>query len=83
MKNPSPLPWGEGGERSEPGEGSLPSFLEHERMHPLDWAKQDQADGFSGRNKGKRMTSRMERESVSNMVRRSMPMPSPPVGGMP
>jgi len=38
---------------------------------------------FSGRSKGNRMTSRMERESVSSMVSRSMPMPSPPVGGMP
>lgn len=38
---------------------------------------------FSGRSRGNRMTSRMERESVSNMVSRSMPIPSPPVGGMP
>ena len=37
----------------------------------------------SGRRRGKRMTSRMERESVRIMVSRSMPMPSPPVGGMP
>ena len=34
-----------------------------------------------GRRRGKRMTSRMEREPVRSMVRRSMPMPSPPVGG--
>jgi len=37
----------------------------------------------SGRSSGKRMTSRIEGESVSTMVRRSMPMPSPAVGGMP
>ena len=38
---------------------------------------------FRGRSRGKRMTSRMERESVSNMVSRSMPTPSPAVGGNP
>ncbi len=38
---------------------------------------------FSGRSRGKRITSRMEREFVRSMVRRSMPMPSPPVGGIP
>ena len=36
-----------------------------------------------GRIKGNRITSRMEREPVNTMVRRSMPMPSPPVGGRP
>ncbi len=40
--------------------------------------------GFlAGRRSGKRMTSRMERLPVRSMVRRSMPMPSPPVGGRP
>ena len=39
--------------------------------------------GPSGRSSGNRITSRMEREPVRIMVRRSMPMPSPPVGGMP
>jgi len=39
--------------------------------------------GFSGRINGNRMTSRMERELVSSIARRSMPMPSPPVGGKP
>ena len=37
----------------------------------------------SGLRCGKRMTSRMEGESVSSMIRRSMPRPSPPAGGMP
>ena len=37
----------------------------------------------SGRSSGNRMTSRMDFEPVRSMVRRSMPMPSPPVGGMP
>ncbi len=44
---------------------------------------QNQAVGFSGRSSGNKMTSRMDRELVSSMARRSMPMPSPPVGGMP
>ena len=34
------------------------------------------------RNSGKRITSRIDCESVSSMVSRSMPMPSPAVGGM-
>ncbi len=37
----------------------------------------------TGRSSGNRMTSRMEREFVRIMVRRSIPMPSPPVGGRP
>ena len=37
----------------------------------------------SGRISGNRITSRMEGESVNSMTRRSMPMPSPAVGGMP
>ena len=32
---------------------------------------------------GKKITSRMDGESVSSMTRRSMPMPSPAAGGMP
>jgi acetyltransferase-like isoleucine patch superfamily enzyme len=44
---------------------------------------QAKGGGFSGRIRGKRITSRMDRESVSSMVRRSTPMPSPPVGGRP
>ena len=36
-----------------------------------------------GRSSGNRMTSRMERAPVRIMVRRSMPMPSPAVGGNP
>ena len=32
---------------------------------------------------GKRMTSRMESLPVSSMTQRSMPMPKPPVGGIP
>src|ERR1051326_1635747 len=35
------------------------------------------------RKSGNRITSRIERESVNSMVSRSMPMPSPPVGGRP
>ena len=38
---------------------------------------------FSGRNSGKRITSRIDFDPVSSMVSRSMPIPSPPVGGMP
>ena len=39
--------------------------------------------GPSGRSSGNRTTSRMAREPVRIMVSRSIPMPSPPVGGMP
>jgi non-specific serine/threonine protein kinase len=39
--------------------------------------------GFSGRRSGNKITSRMERELVNSMVRRSIPIPSPPVGGRP
>src|SRR5207247_11414761 len=37
----------------------------------------------SGLKWGKRMTTRIEGESVSSMTRRSMPIPSPAAGGMP
>ena len=37
----------------------------------------------SGRMSGNRMTSRIEGWSVSSMISRSMPIPSPAVGGMP
>src|SRR2546427_2101673 len=37
----------------------------------------------SGRRCGKRITSRIEVAPVSSMTRRSMPMPSPAVGGIP
>ncbi len=37
----------------------------------------------TGRRWGKRMTSRMEWESVSSMTSLSMPNPRPPAGGMP
>ena len=36
-----------------------------------------------GRSSGKRMTSRIDAEFVSNMTRRSMPTPSPAAGGIP
>jgi hypothetical protein len=36
-----------------------------------------------GRRVGKRITSRMEAASVRSMTRRSTPIPTPPVGGMP
>ena len=42
-----------------------------------------QEEDFSGRSRGNKITSRMECEFVRSIVRRSMPMPSPPVGGMP
>src|SRR5690554_1540891 len=37
----------------------------------------------SGRIAGNRMTSRIDGESVNSMARRSMPIPSPAVGGKP
>ena len=40
-------------------------------------------DYLSGLSSGNRMTSRMEGESVRSITRRSMPMPSPAVGGRP
>jgi hypothetical protein len=48
-----------------------------------DSSEPSSARGFWGRISGKRMTSRMVREPVRIMVRRSMPMPSPAVGGRP
>ncbi len=39
--------------------------------------------GYSGRICGNRITSRMLALSVSSITRRSMPMPSPAVGGRP
>ncbi|GAA5508831.1 hypothetical protein Rcae01_04300 [Novipirellula caenicola] len=36
----------------------------------------------SGRRTGNRITSRIERCPVNNITKRSMPMPSPPAGGM-
>ena len=36
-----------------------------------------------GRMSGKRMTSRIDRELVKSIARRSMPTPSPAVGGIP
>src|SRR5690606_11090849 len=36
-----------------------------------------------GLRRGKRITSRIEAASVRSMARRSMPIPSPAVGGMP
>ncbi len=38
---------------------------------------------YSGRICGNRITSRMVCESVSNITKRSIPMPQPPVGGKP
>ena len=43
----------------------------------------DYSDRFSGRSRGNRITSRIERELVKSMASRSMPMPSPPAGGIP
>src|SRR5690606_7115030 len=40
-------------------------------------------DQFCGRMCGNRITSRIDGELVSSITRRSMPMPSPAVGGMP
>ena len=36
-----------------------------------------------GRMSGKRMTSRIDREPVKSIARRSIPIPSPAVGGIP
>jgi len=41
------------------------------------------SDSCSFRIRGKRITSRMDLEPVSNITSLSMPMPSPPVGGSP
>ena len=41
------------------------------------------ADQDSRRSAGNRITSRMLGLSVSSIIKRSMPMPQPPVGGMP
>src|SRR5581483_378812 len=41
------------------------------------------AHDFSGRSWGNRITSRIDAWFVKSMTRRSMPMPSPAVGGMP
>ncbi len=54
-----------------------PHSLSSSRRFPI------RSMGPSGRSSGKRITSRMEREPVRIMVKRSIPMPSPPVGGMP
>ncbi len=43
----------------------------------------ESTDYFSFLSCGKRMTSRMDGESVRSMTSRSMPIPSPAVGGMP
>ena len=40
-------------------------------------------NGYSGRSVGNRMTSRMFCAPVRYMNRRSRPMPTPPMGGMP
>ena len=40
-------------------------------------------DYCSRRSAGNRMMSRMLAESVSNIIKRSIPIPQPPVGGMP
>src|SRR5438067_2497091 len=67
-------------------EGEADGFVEVERKFRVSHFRHQVASGmssFAGRSSGKRITSRMERESVSNMVRRSMPMPSPPAGGIP
>src|SRR5580692_7249653 len=40
-------------------------------------------EAFSGLNSGNRITSLIVCESVSSMQTRSMPMPTPPAGGMP
>ncbi len=46
-------------------------------------ARRPPGSDFSGRRSGKRITSRMVWESVRSMQRRSMPIPTPPAGGMP
>ena len=62
-------------------------FLQEEQI--LDFRVLRRCDGldahqnFSGRMVGKKRTSWMVSCPVMNMVRRSMPMPIPEVGGMP
>ena len=60
------------------------SYLRH-HLHrfavPLSlWERLFQSTGFIV---GNSRTSRIEAASVRNMTRRSMPMPTPPVGGRP
>ena len=45
--------------------------------------KQFSFQGVSGRMVGKSMTSLIELESVSSITSRSIPIPRPPVGGIP
>uniref|UniRef100_E6QIH1 Uncharacterized protein n=1 Tax=mine drainage metagenome TaxID=410659 RepID=E6QIH1_9ZZZZ len=66
--------------------GTAEYVADKEDIHafaPLSSLLSDALSCFSGRSSGKRMTSRMDLEPVSSMVRRSMPMPSPAVGGRP
>ena len=71
--------------------------LKEQRLAQLNWANPNTSKllachssmsssrTFSslGRIVGKRMTSRIDAESVKNITKRSIPIPSPPVGGSP
>ena len=72
---------GDGKDGGQGNEALLPSYPpQHAQGHK----GLEKAHGyFSGRSRGKRMTSRMEGESVRSITSRSMPMPSPAAGGMP
>ena len=69
----------EGGERQE-------AFLALDAPEqPQGYERFEEMQGgyLSGLRRGNKMTSRMEGASVKSITRRSMPMPSPAVGGMP
>ena len=53
------------------------------RSHPAHAAGVLVQSPASGRNRGKRMTSRMDVTSASSMTSRSTPIPKPEVGGRP
>lgn len=61
---------------------SLKQLAEAAQMTPAK-AHPYLSEYYSVRICGNRMTSRIAGESVSSITRRSMPMPQPPVGGMP
>ncbi len=69
----------EGGKRQE----AFLAFDSPQEPQGHEGFKETQGTYLSGLSNGNRMTSRMEGESVRSITRRSMPMPSPAVGGRP
>ena len=61
------------------GELTCSAYGSHRRCADF-WLKASQSTGFIV---GNAMTSRIERLSVMSIASRSMPIPSPPIGGMP